>query len=130
MSKPAAFTSELCLECPGRCCSKRRLGLTALWLTTDEAKKKLFEPHVQWDADGPKLSLDPQCVFLGKDNRCTIYAKRPQTCRTYVCWGHSQIMADVVVNRPTHRELLKRWKCLPGQLYGLPLDEDKLVAPI
>ncbi len=129
-------TFEMCLECPGRCCSKQRLGLGYLALTPKEAERKLFKPHIQWISEsGTKekravLSLDPKCHFLGDDNRCTIYDRRPATCRSYVCWGHPEIMADVLLNRPTHRAFLKKHQCLPGQAFGLPLDEEKLVTPI
>jgi hypothetical protein len=34
-----------------------------------------------------------RCRFLGPDNRCTVYAARPDTCRDYLCWR-----GDVVTN--------------------------------
>lgn len=34
-----------------------------------------------------------RCRFLGPDNRCTVYAARPDTCRDYLCWR-----GDVITN--------------------------------
>ena len=32
---------------------------------------------------GKAMMLVDQCVFLGKENQCTIYDKRPEACRKF-----------------------------------------------
>jgi Fe-S-cluster containining protein len=43
-----------------------------------------------------------RCVFLGKDNRCRIYAVRPLQCRTYPFWP------EVVKSRASWRQEARR----------------------
>jgi len=35
------------------------------------------------DADGDKVLASQPCVFLGADNRCTVYEDRPEVCRDF-----------------------------------------------
>ena len=90
---------------------------------------KLFKPYVQWQSNDedpkrqvPIMSLKPQCPFLGENNRCTIYAKRPEVCRGFVCYTATSFL-DRLQNYPTHKRLLNRWKVLPGQKYGMEKPE-------
>lgn len=32
------------------------------------------------------MSADERCIFLGRDNRCRVYAARPVQCRSYPFW--------------------------------------------
>lgn len=34
------------------------------------------------------------CIFLGEDNRCTIYEARPLQCRTYPYWPRMMMSRD------------------------------------
>jgi len=127
MPRVKTYTTGVCSECPSRCCTHRRLGFGWLGLTMRESARKLFKPHIVWreNEDDPKrqvptLILNPHCPFLGENNRCTIYSRRPETCRGFVCYTNSGVI-ERLEKYPTHRRLLNRWKVLPGQKYGMDL---------
>ena len=125
--------TPVCGECPGRCCTRRRWVFGWLQLEMGEADDPVFKDHLVMrpsEADPkrqiPTLSLDPRCPFLGKDNRCGIYDKRPKACREYICYLDTKILIRIK-DYPTHGRLLRRWKVMPGQEYGLDkeqLDEE------
>ena len=65
-----------CAACPALCCR-----LTAQLVPEDEIPNAL----VRVAADGTRFMAqreDRTCVAL-QDNRCTIYEKRPQICRSF-----------------------------------------------
>jgi Fe-S-cluster containining protein len=129
MPRAKPYTTDVCSECPGRCCSQKRLGFSYLTLTMKESGKKLFAPHIKWQRDSilkrdvPIMSLKPQCPFLGENNRCTIYSRRPEVCRGFICYTNSGLI-ERLKDYPTHRRLLNRWKVLPGQKYGIPVESE------
>ncbi|MGV8085640.1 MAG: YkgJ family cysteine cluster protein [Candidatus Bilamarchaeum sp.] len=95
-----------CSNCPAKCCRNYSVSLTDIDLK-ELAKVANLDDSVELElAEGfdPKLApsfvlnLDGQekkyilrlrrdrketCVFLGKNNFCTIYENRPRKCRTY-----------------------------------------------
>lgn len=117
--------SDVCSECPGRCCTNRRWQFYKVELTMREAEHPALKEHVAWhqNPDDPKrkkpwIVMDPKCPLLGRDNRCTVYEDRPAACRSYMCFYEPDIM-KTLEKYPTHLRLLNKWKVLPGQAYGL-----------
>lgn len=113
--------TPVCDECPGRCCTRK--FYTHLLLNPAEAEREPFAQHV---VHGNLLmfNADGCCPFLGGDNRCRIYEKRPNACRGHICYSPDNLEThDNYKNKPTHRRLLKRWQVLPGQKYAYPPDK-------
>ena len=92
-------TTPLHFECTGcgRCCIGG--GEYHVFLTDDAAEA--IRQHLQLSRawfrrrylrrlpDGDQVAAmgkDGRCIFLGKDNGCTVYAARPVQCRTYPFW--------------------------------------------
>jgi uncharacterized protein len=77
-----------CTRC-ANCCKTLKVRLDEedvqriaghLGLPVDEFTKTYL---VADDEDGPYTVRQQPCLFLGADNRCTIYDVRPTVCRTY-----------------------------------------------
>ena len=52
---------------------------TRLGLSPQQFSRK----YMHTDADGVKHLASTPCVFLGADNRCTVYEDRPQACHDF-----------------------------------------------
>ena len=80
----------------------------------------LFQSKALLNTDDDRYLMrleNGRCPFLGKDNRCTIYAQRPDTCRTYYCWTKKEMKRSGDYEQmPSHRRLLRRWRVMPGQI--------------
>lgn len=68
---------ELCDQC-GWCC--RNIGKIELQ-KSDISRIGSFR-NVSYRSDG-KYNLDTPCPYINKDNKCTIYDKRPASCRNF-----------------------------------------------
>ena len=44
---------------------------------------ELIDAHLRLDAEGDYVLKSSPCVFLGEDNKCSIYEHRPKACREY-----------------------------------------------
>ncbi|HKK87634.1 MAG TPA: YkgJ family cysteine cluster protein [Saprospiraceae bacterium] len=44
---------------------------------------ELIDVHLGLDAEGDYVLKRSPCVFLGEDNKCSIYEHRPKACREY-----------------------------------------------
>ena len=94
-------TGFSCLMC-GACCSRGEDDgnlvlvsapeIRAIMELTGWAWDKIAEPYPDWmpSHDGGEFTLawclrrtEKACIFLDKNNRCTIYPARPHICRTY-----------------------------------------------
>lgn len=85
-------------ECCGACCSGADNEvivspdeIDALAEVTGLSPEDIAEPYPEWfEEHGERFTFswilrrgkDGNCMFL-KDNRCTVYAHRPDICRTY-----------------------------------------------
>ena len=120
--------TNVCSECPGRCCTRSRWIFGEVELTMRESEHPALKDHVVWSQNPadpkrqlPRLNLDPKCPLLGKDNRCTVYEDRPEACRNYICyWNPPPNMEE---RFPTHFKMLRKWKVLPGQEFGMTKEE-------
>lgn len=77
-----------CDGCPALCCKYVVTEIDTPEDLEDFENIKWFVIHenvfVYVDEDGTwNLEFVTRCKFLGDDNRCTIYEKRPQICRDY-----------------------------------------------
>lgn len=81
-----------CDLCTAACC--RQNGHEYAVLLDGEAERRRFAPwsrDVRMDAGGQGVVervlpyRDGRCVFLGEDDRCTIYEDRPVNCRRFQC---------------------------------------------
>lgn len=84
-----------CDECGGRCCktvetaSGKKSGFYSLEMHTYEIDRwvnSFGTSRLLFRKDGSvSLRMRPQCIFLGANNECTIYSRRPSTCRNWSC---------------------------------------------
>lgn len=80
-----------CQKCNAACCKQYDFGDSgapahsyAVLLYGDEVER--FEDVAIETDDGWGLPYkNKRCVFLGKDDRCSVYEKRPQGCRDFSC---------------------------------------------
>lgn len=47
------------------------------------SQQQFLNKYITLSEDNTKLLHSRPCVFLGSDNRCTVYEDRPQSCRDY-----------------------------------------------
>lgn len=76
-----------CLAC-GACCRDNRVELASEDITRfeDAGRGELARPPYARRVDGKMvltLRKDKNCAHLGSDNRCGVYAIRPDACRTF-----------------------------------------------
>ena len=84
-----------CEQCQAYCCKQRGHDFAVL---LDEHEVERFDqaclvkdviPNLGFrDEDEPAWCLpykDGKCVYLGEDDRCTIYERRPERCREFNC---------------------------------------------
>ena len=100
-----------CISHSGGCCTgvKLCIHVNELGPFLENQKKSLIPAGheiIKWHAD-KKLFLyksgKEACMFLGKDNRCSIYERRPLVCRTFpILWTgkekdgvHSELVVDL-----------------------------------
>jgi Fe-S-cluster containining protein len=76
-----------CLDC-GNCC--KTLGPRLNSIDIERISKylgqkhdKFIEKYLRIDEDGDDVFKSMPCPFLGSDNYCTIYEKRPKACAEY-----------------------------------------------
>lgn len=93
------YKEDYCASCVASCCTMPvevvfadlvRLGLASEGELSPKkvAKRLAREKIVKSYRSGSGLFMLQQqangaCVFLGKDRRCTVYEKRPSTCRDF-----------------------------------------------
>jgi hypothetical protein len=83
-------------------------------LTPKEAEKPRFAQHVKWGRhfgekeEYPYLDVNPVCPFLGGDNKCRIYERRPKACRFWVCHKDPHFMEELIDSFPTHKRFLRK----------------------
>jgi Fe-S-cluster containining protein len=74
--------------CHGRCCA----------MTVELTTQDLDEGGVRWEVEAPYLlrhEPDGWCTHLDRGAvGCTIYEKRPATCRAYSCVGDPRVWID------------------------------------
>lgn len=68
-----------CLRC-GRCCRHYRINVTE-----DDIRRLESRGLAGFlDREGKHLKkVDGACVFLGKDNMCSVHSFKPEACRTW-----------------------------------------------
>lgn len=88
------LTDPPCDGCTGVCCkspvhkfavildSEEEDNYTHVWLDEDGVS-------AEEGSEGPLFPVIPykdgKCIYLGSDNRCTIYERRPNLCREFSC---------------------------------------------
>lgn len=86
-----------CAACTGACCRNSEYGHHKFAVILDSEEEDDYE-HVWLDEDGVSAKdgsegplfpvipyKDGRCIYLGDDNRCTIYERRPALCREFTC---------------------------------------------
>lgn len=80
------FISMDCINCKNHCCGQNK-NLKAPILLPNEVDllKESSESFIVDDITFYRLkrSENGNCIFLGENNRCTIYNDRPYECRIY-----------------------------------------------
>jgi len=75
----------LCGKCTGVCCKQNDHDFAVL-LEEDESE---YESIVVEDGFVGEVRVIPyrngQCIYLGVDDRCTIYERRPRACVAFDC---------------------------------------------
>lgn len=94
MGSTTELTILPCQRVPGKCdapCCKRGAHgwPVAVRLEPDE---QFAHMHAVFDGAVPYRD-DGRCVFLGADDRCTIYDERPRGCRHFNCAKDRQFQA-------------------------------------
>ena len=82
-----------CGACYAACCKQNGHEFAALLQGEDELRRfRPFAQSVVMASGGAHPVVervlpyrDGRCVFLGSDDRCTVYEDRPQACRAFQC---------------------------------------------
>jgi Fe-S-cluster containining protein len=79
---------KTCKECNGKCCRYIVIEIATPKSKEDLEELKWYIAHenveVFVDKEGGwNVEFITPCKYLGKDNRCKIYKKRPDICREY-----------------------------------------------
>ncbi len=94
---------DICVkQCGARCCKSGKVFMN----TEDMQRLKRLNPALRMSIAGKGgdggtrwcMVAEP-CIFLGADNRCTIYAERPFACRRYPLdgrWDHFCRLCEVI----------------------------------
>lgn len=92
MAAAAAPSTFQCRQC-GSCCRwpgsvlLTKADITAIAAALHLTEEQFIEKHTILSPNRRQLSLqeapDGACEFLGANNRCRIYAARPQQCRDF-----------------------------------------------
>lgn len=101
--------SSPCASCTAACCKQNGHAYAALLQGEERRKFAAFSVDAPIYSEGCIIVekvlpyADGRCQFLGDDDRCTIYADRPDACRAFQCID--QFNADGV---GSHGEFLRR----------------------
>ena len=74
--------------CQARCCSME-VTLSAQDVLEGGIPFDVMQPYAM-----PRDAATKQCVCMGKDGACTIYDKRPGSCRAYDCRHDPRVWID------------------------------------
>ena len=80
-----------CHLCYAACCKQNGHDFAVLLEGDERRKFRPFAAEVSITHDGTTVVesalpyRDGRCVFLGPDDRCTIYEDRPANCRRFQC---------------------------------------------
>lgn len=82
-----AFKKIDCLEC-ANCCKTtspifRDVDIKRISKSLRLKEAQFISSYLHMDKDGDFVLNQSPCVFLGDDNKCTIYEIRPLACREY-----------------------------------------------
>jgi Fe-S-cluster containining protein len=100
--------SEMLAVCQAMCCREWVVGISAeeyatgqyeaevICVLTDKLCHAATQPCVNRKYQLTK-HMDKSCVYL-EDNRCRIYAERPQVCREFLCQGGWQLTSILPAN--------------------------------
>ena len=87
MVKKTSESKEECIECPSICCKNlaMAIGRPVNKQEVEELKwqlhfdtVKVYIRHRRWH-----LWVKGRCMYLSKNNRCKIYAQRPDMCKKH-----------------------------------------------
>ena len=95
------FTPEACRECQGKCCN----GVSGnIFVNTKEVKAisefleieiptfiqaYLIKVSYKFSIKEVRAEKDYACIFFNREkSRCSIYAVRPNQCRTFPFWSY------------------------------------------
>ena len=89
----AILGASPCHLCTAACCKQNAHEYAALLRGDGEVRRfAAFAVDVPIRTDDGRLIIEKvlpylngRCQFLGADDRCTIYADRPQACRAFQC---------------------------------------------
>ena len=80
-------SNDLCADCPAKCCHTLLIPFKK---PRDESEIAYYKWHVQYDtvriAIRSKrwyLAIKGRCIYLNDADMCTIYERRPDTCRDH-----------------------------------------------
>jgi Fe-S-cluster containining protein len=80
-----------CERCDAACCKQNGCGYSVLLEPEEYARFRPFALDLPVLHDGRVVVemvlpyRDGKCIFLGDDDRCTIYEDRPASCRKFEC---------------------------------------------
>lgn len=94
-----AFQQIDCLQC-ARCCKRfsprfKTPDIKRISKLLGMKEGAFIEKYLRIDEDGDYVLHSTPCVFLGEDNRCSIYEDRPSDCRRFPFTDE-----DVILKRP------------------------------
>jgi len=72
-----------CEKCQAYCCKQR--GHDFAVLLADDEVEQYEHAGLNKDQEWCLPYVDGKCVYLGDDDRCSIYDRRPQLCRDFNC---------------------------------------------
>lgn len=107
----AIFGDCPCERCVAACCKQNGHDYAVLLEGDERRKFAAFCVEVKVDS-GTHVAVERvlpyregRCVFLGRDDRCTIYADRPANCRRFECVSGFHLGG---ADRSRHSEFLTR----------------------
>jgi hypothetical protein len=107
-----------CSQCIGLCCGK---AISKIYLYPEQFQTDVWVVEQgRWYEDETEQKFlaykgDGSCVYLSKENRCTIYEQRPEVCRQFNCLRSTiadglvesgELKRYQVVNTPPHEFML------------------------
>ena len=87
----AILGASPCGQCGANCCKQNGHDFAVLLRLHEYARFGPFSSMVPMDSGVERVwervlpYVAGRCQFLGPDDRCTIYADRPQSCREFEC---------------------------------------------
>jgi Fe-S-cluster containining protein len=114
---PQNKSKDLCNDCPALCCKSLVMTIPKPRTKSDVEDLEwqvrfnnvcIYIHHTRWH-----LMVEGQCMYLSKDNLCTIYKARPKKCRNHnppYCERYDT-WHDVLISNPEElREYLAKEK--------------------